>query len=417
MRGSRYHGALAWGACLILIVALAACGDAASTGDAPSAASDTADTTAEASPSEETSANPTASAEGEPSAEAQPPVVTWEEPVPFDGQPVEIVADDETWVAVGWGAERGPAAWTSADAVTWMPAEVPDPHPDSEGQGAGLGPTVRLGDSLLSYGTFIGFGDGRGVLGWRSADGATWEMIESDSPLFETGYLVRELVVGDPALVAIENQFVSSSGRIWRWTEETSWVETTPETAGTDTPSGTKMSDVVWADGRFVVVGQRHEASDTVIGTSWVSEDGETWSASDPDPNLSNVDLTAVAPIPGGGFAALGQVGSSGSDAEVQPLAFTSTDGRAWTPVEPPWGEAPVTAVDIVPVEGGLVAIGVTSDATHVSTSADGVAWTEPQQLESVARAGAAMGHQFVIVAYEDGSEGSAVVHRGTMGR
>src|SRR5918994_5625360 len=238
-----------------------------------------------------------ASAVPQPSETAAPLTLTWEQPEGFDGQPAELILDGETWVAAGWASERGPAAWTSSDAQTWLPADVVDPQPTEQFRGSGLGPTVRLGDSLLSFGTFIGCCDGRGVLGWRSGDGTSWEVIESDSPLFERGYLIREVAVGDPALVAVEIQYGEFSGRLWRWTEEASWVETTPG-AGSDEPSGIEPNDVIWAEGRFVPVRARGEPilnRKPPIGASWSSEDGQTWQESTPVPELEGVRLTTVA--------------------------------------------------------------------------------------------------------------------------
>ena len=149
----------------------------------------------------------TSSPQPGPSEAAGPPAIAWGDPAPFDGQPAEILVDGETWIAVGWSSERGPGAWTSNDGTSWAAAEVVDPQPDDTFRGAGLGPTVRLGDTLLSYGTFVGCCDGRGIHAWRSADGTSWDVLESDSPLFETGYVINELVVGDPALVAVEGRF------------------------------------------------------------------------------------------------------------------------------------------------------------------------------------------------------------------
>ena len=203
----------------VLTLAAAACGEPA---ESPGAA-----TTGPIQPSLEPdpSRKPTTAPSGPaPSEPAGPVTVAWEEPVPFDGQPAELFVDGDTWIAGGWASERGPAAWTSSDAQTWTRASVPDPQPDEMFRGSGLGPITRLGDSLLSFGTFIGCCDGRIVLGWRSADGSSWEVIESDSPLFETGYLVRELATSGDVLVAVEVQYSEFSARIWRWTEAASWV-------------------------------------------------------------------------------------------------------------------------------------------------------------------------------------------------
>ena len=154
----------------VVIVALSQRGNEPVTG---ASGDPTPSLSASESPAPSSSASPSASVSPEPSLAAGPPTITWEEPAAFAGAPDEVMVDpgSATWIAVGWGPERGPGAWTSLDARTWEPAEVVDPQPDDMFRGSGLGPTIRLGDSLLSYGTFIGCCDGRGILGWRSADG------------------------------------------------------------------------------------------------------------------------------------------------------------------------------------------------------------------------------------------------------
>lgn len=372
------------------------------------------------SPSDSISPSPSASASvaPEPSQAPSPLTIAWEESVAFDGQPTELIVDGDNWVAVGWATEGGPAAWTSLDARRWERAVVIDPQPDDLFLGSGLGPTVRLGDSLLSYGTFIGCCDGRGVLGWRSTDGRSWEVIESASPLFEEGYLVTGLAVGDPALVAIELRFGAFSGRLWRWTEETSWIEVTPGTADTDQQSGIQFQDVVWADGRFVVVGTRGDSAGAgpVTGTSWTSIDGETWEESTPTPEFAEVALAQVAAMPGGEFVALG-FDSANSGSNGGPVAFTSPDGLAWTPSEAPSAESNTGPTEIIAVDGGLVAFGSDTTGTLVWSSADGQSWTDAGRLDHGFVAAAARGDQLVVLTVDHASGAAHAIHLGTLDR
>ena len=413
-------GALIGAAVIVAVVIFALSQrDDGSVGDA--SGGPTASLPASDAPAPSASTSPSASAQPEPSEAAGPPTIAWEEPAAFDGEPEELMVDGETWVAVGWSAERGPGAWTSPDAREWERAEVVDPQPDDTFRGAGLGPTVRLGDSLLSFGTFIGCCDGRGIHAWRSADGRSWEVIESDSPLFETGYVVTELVVGDPALVAVEGRYAGFTGRFWRWTEETSWVETTPGTAGTEDPSGIQTEDVAWADGRFVVVGTRGDpmAPGPVTGTSWTSADGQSWEESSPGGELESIALLQVAPMPGGGFAALGASEAGGSGNDGVPVAFTSPDGLSWTPVKAPPAEPNVRPTEIIMVDGGLVALGSDmTTTTFVWTSADGNSWTDAGRLDFVPMAAAALGDQLVVITADyDPAEpdGGYLIHRGSL--
>lgn len=339
-----------------------------------------------------------ASAEPEPSEAARPLTIAWKAARPFDGQPAELIVDGDTWVAVGWASERGPAAWTSADAETWTRAEVPDPQPDDTFRGSGLGPTIRLGDSLLSFGTFIGCCDGREVLGWRSGDGTSWEVIQSDSPLFDTGYLVRALAVEDQTLVAVEIQYGEFAGRIWTWTPETSWVETTPD-SGSGQTSGMQPNDVVRSDGRFVAVGTRadDETRTTWHGASWVSADGQSWQESPAADALAGVRLVSVEALDGGGYAAIGYADSPTPGEPVVPIAFASADGIGWTPVEGAFGDARWLPYQLVATDSGLVAFGSSVDGTVVWTSPDGRAWTDGGVLDFEYQAAAAHGDTIAV--------------------
>lgn len=397
-------------ACAMVLTACAAPATTPST-PASDAASPSESPTATSSPSELPSPP-------EPSQPAGPPTIAWEEPTAFDGVALEVIADGDTWVAVGRALERGPAAWTSSDARTWARAEVVDPQPDDTFPGSTLGPTVRLGESLLSFGTFIGCCDGRGVLGWRSTDGMSWEVIQSDSPLFRTGYLVTGLAVGDPALVAIEGGYSGYSGRIWRWTEETSWIEATPGTAGTDQPSGIQFEDVLWAEGRFVAVGSRGDplGAGPVTATSWTSSDGETWEESMPVAELADALLLQVAARPGGGFVALGLDDGARYGVNGDPVAFTSPDGLAWTPAEAPSAEPVARPVEILSVDGGLVAIGSRAD-TVIWTSADGLSWVDAGGFDRYFFAAAARDDEVVFITGDPSGVGARSVHLGVVGR
>ena len=327
------------------------------------------------------------------SGATSPLTIAWQRSEPFDAQVTEIYADGDTWIAGGWDADDGPAAWTASDARTWVRSDVENQKPDETFGGPRLGPITRLGESLLSFGTMIGAGDGRGVYGWRSLDGTRWEAIESASPLFVNGYFVHEIAAGDPALVAVESQFALDAGRLWTWTEATSWVETTPGASG-DTSSGIQPLDVVWSDERFVAVGARGdpEFRDPPTAASWVSTDGRTWEESVPGDAERGLVFEAVAPLPAGGFAALGSVVVPGTSADATLMAFTSPDGLSWTAAPEPLGAA-VGSADLVVVPGGLLALGGRS----TWTTRDGITWTDAGSLDDGFLTAASMDGEIVV--------------------
>lgn len=355
-------------------------------------------------------AAPTAS-EPDPST-SSPLTIAWEPSERFDGQVTEVYADGDTWIAGGWDAANGPVAWTAADATTWVPSDVENQQPDETFGGPRLGPMTRFGDSLLSFGTMIGAGDGRGVYGWRSTDGTSWEAIESASPLFVNGYFVHEVAAGDPALVAVESQFALDAGRLWTWTEATSWVETTPG-ALSGGSAGIQPLDVVWSDDRFVAVGARGdpEFREPPTGTSWVSTDGRTWEESVPGEAERGIVFTSVAPLPAGGFAALGSVVMPGSAADGTMHAFTSSDGGSWTAAPEPLGAGYVASADLVEVPGGLVAFGNQA----VWTTQDGITWSDAGSLDDAFLTAAVMGDQ-IVVFMGDFEDSTWSIQRGVIG-
>ena len=306
----------------------------------------------------------------------------------------DVYADGDTWIAGGFDEVDGPAAWTATDATTWVRSDVENQQPDEMFRGPRLGPMTRLGDSLLSFGTFIGCCDSRGVYGWRSLDGASWTAIESASPLFADGWLVRDVAAGDPALVAVETQYAQFAGRLWTWTEATSWVETTPG-ASDDAASGIELHDIDWSDDRFVAVGARGDAAfrEPPTATSWVSTDGRTWEESVPGDAERGLVFTAVAPLPAGGFAALGNVEGSGESADAALLAFTSPDGLAWTAGPEPLGNVYGPNADLVAVSGGLVAL----SGQNTWTTRDGITWADAEPLDGVFLTAAAIGDEIVV--------------------
>ena len=354
--------------------------------------------------------SPSSGASPEASDPASPLTIAWEPSEPFDGQVWEVYADADTWIAGGWDAADGPVAWTATDARTWVRSDVENQQPDETFGGPRLGPMTRLGDSLLSFGTFIGCCDGRGVYGWRSADGTSWEAIESASPLFATGYFVHEIAAGDPVLVAVESQFALDAGRLWTWTEASSWVETTPGSSG-DASSGIQPVDVVWSDDRFVAVGARGdpEFREPSTATSWVSTDGRTWEESVPGDAERGIVFSAVAPLPAGGFAALGSVATPGSGPDAT-FTSTSLDGLAWTAAPEPLDAADGNA-DLVVVPGGLVAL--VGGSTW--TTRAGITWADAGSLDRGSLTAAAMDDEIVVFS-ADFENATWSIQRGIVG-
>jgi hypothetical protein len=328
--------------------------------------------------------SPAASASGQASAEASPtptpgpPNIVW-----TDQSFAEIVTavnvDQGQFVAVG-GTSAGLASWTSSDGVAWVRHPVPAPSMQQLGldpifgnptpDPAMMGRMARIGDTLISIGTFFGPIDFLRPLGWRTTDVTTWEFIESTNPFYTSGYGAMDLISSGEELVALNRSFSEFTGGTWRWTLATSWVQTTPGTGDFNT-SGVNIHDAAWADDHFVAVGDR-QAGPTAA--SWSSTDGQSWQSSPAAPALAGGIMRSVAVAPGGGFVAVGDVAGI-------PTAWTSADGLTWASVTLPGGGG--TAVHgLVAFDSGLLAIGDAGAGTLTWTSADGTVWAAGPTLQ-----------------------------------
>jgi hypothetical protein len=224
-------------------------------------------------------------------------------------------------------------------------------------------------------------------------------------------------VTGDDALVAVETQFSEFAGRIWRWTEATSWVEATPG-AGGGQPSGLQLRDVAWSSGQFVVVGGRSDLASLgpVVGTSMVSADGQDWQESTPTADLEGVYLVAVAPLPAGGYASLGWVNTRVPDDAVVPLAFTSPDGLTWTAIDDPFDGSGWRPEDLVVTDDGVVAFGSSGADTVAWFTTDGLSWTDAGTLPFTYQDAAALDGEVIAFTADFDTNQGWHLHRGTFG-
>lgn len=235
---------------------------------------------------------------------------------PFDGQIHAVIEDGGQLVAVGRD-EAGLASWTSTDGATWARHDVPDPTfikdlIDDFGValygGTRMGPMTRLGDTLFSFGTWYGPNDAYRPVGWRSADGTSWEFIESQSEFYTYGALSDAATAGDTLLAARATGLIGPIYSLWTWTAETSWRES--RVRSTDDATITVL-DAAVDDAEILAVGEVARRRDTPqdhwprqpIG--WQSDDAEHWhDVALPDDMESAI---RIARAPGGGFSILGK--------------------------------------------------------------------------------------------------------------
>ena len=237
----------------------------------------------------------------------------WERVTPrvvsADGVGDELYANDiaalgDLFVAVGgtkWGggAWGRPAIWTSTDGRTWRAVSRFDPPlTDLVGDGWGwamftpIGAITQVGPALMVAGAM-----GRGEAVWRSANGSSWTQVLGGDQA--AGGVLRDIAdAGDGTVVAIGNvRNTRSAASVWSpvlwWSRDGSaWSSVADMTAFADSYSGpdahVRLTDVVRADGSFVIVGSEPRSATAGTqewrGVVWTSADGRTWSREAPDP-------------------------------------------------------------------------------------------------------------------------------------
>ena len=253
----------------------------------------------------------------------------WEEIV------IDIVPDGEGFVAVGMeqqgdASNADAAAWFSPDGTTWTRAKVADGMDRTMDQvvatDAGF---VAIGEA--GYDFHGGFGAGTAI--WTSSDGRTWTRL-ADKEAPPRGTALRSIVAGTTGFFATasfeESQGAEATPRqpvtagIWRSDDAIHWKPIP------GTPLG--VGQIVRGPDGFVAIGTGY-AGDVAHPVAWRSKDGRTWT-------------TVEVPLPSGlpaGTSIYGQLLATGTvglvafavrDDDFSTVAWSSTDGAAWSPLD-----------------------------------------------------------------------------------
>lgn len=271
-----------------------------------------------------------------------------------------------------------------------------------------MGPIVRLGATLFSFGNLQGGGDFRRPVAWRSSDGADWEFIESSSEFFQSGGLTR-VIASDSGLVAVtESGLIAPYETAWRWTADTSWTRS--DLASTsDQPL--LIHDLVWNGGLFLAVGARYDPQDaerwyeSLETGLWRSNDGQSWT---PLTFPSGIGQACAMAATVDGFLLIG-LGADG------PHSWSSPEGSEWSMIGPVGDATDETCWDgLSAVNGGFVALRNTADTLVVSASRDGAAWSDSELpgLRSLDTLVAVLGESVLLFAHQTSGEGTTVVLR-----
>ena len=279
---------------------------------------------------------------------AIPPEVTWTVgPTTMGTRVADVVAWNGRYVAVGYaaGAESGeflgPAAWISDDGLTWTQTMDPADFPGTPSTGA-----PRMLRIAVNGGTIVVAGEAPGPIEddvsspvaafWRSSDGLTWQRVP-DRPEFAIGVTpfadrwvtgLFDLAAGGPGFVAV-GATRSDGATIWTSTDGLDWRRTA--TLGEATVSG------IYRGGPGMVA-TGFTGGPNSSDLAWTSSDGIAWSPANVPPDalpqpgfertINEEGVVAVVPAPWG-FVGAGTLVCP--DALVPcPAAWTAADGIRW---------------------------------------------------------------------------------------
>ncbi len=297
----------------------------------------------------------------------------------------------------------------SDDGVTWM--------------NTGAGGNKRLNGIAYGNGVYVAVGT-QGFFA-TSANGINW-----DSQFGPATMDVRKVAFGGGVFVALGSESTSDGRVVYRSVDGRTWTQVPVKGSGI-------LNDLVYADGRFLAVGEAGAVAQSVDGANWAllrfgtrawlrgvaygrgrwvavgwtgviqtSEDGAHWELRRPEVN-SRTWLQGVAYGREGFVAVERQLGTDGR-------ILYSPDGRDWTVQM----KAAVGFNRVVRGASAWVAVGVRRDNETgalegvVSRSVDGLVWSLPQgvpdtgELTDVAHAEGrfvAVGLGGVIVTSDDG--------------
>jgi hypothetical protein len=220
---------------------------------------------------------------------------TWQraEVVTDDGDATRmtvVLATGGGWVGGGSiGPELGDREarfWTSSDGRTWVPSE--------DGQamdGAEVVDILELDGRLVALGR-LGTGQrGSGTIAWTSDDGRHWERVVD--PELAEGLAVSMTSLNGAGLVAVGSDLDERAGWVWHSRDGNVWQRVPDEDSRGNRGYKIHLTDVVGTAGGLVAIGDQ-VVDQFGFASSWLSEDGRTWTKSDGQPSLGQSEPLSV---------------------------------------------------------------------------------------------------------------------------
>ena len=267
------------------------------------------------------------------------------------------------------------------------PAALPFRWEAAVADGGFGGPGYQRMQDVASFsGGLVGVGaDSGSAAVWFSPDGLLWSRVPGNEAAFsdDLELFIIDVTAGAPGIVAVGQQWdrrgaVSDlDAAAWHSEDGRTWSRSDPD--GLGGAGDQQMRAVVAAGPGFVAAG--YELHDEYDAAVWVSPDGVSWSRSAGNGVLEGPgdrqiwDLAASAEV----ILAVGSV-------DGRAAVWTSVDGTEWARVDE-WADPEEAAGEMLAVvEGGpgWVAVGrvsVPEDAAGYTRAFDAVVWTSPDAI------------------------------------
>ena len=312
--------------------------------------------------------------------------------------------------------------WEKAELVEQPPG---DPLRTQEPYSGGLGHPARYQGGQADVLDVVAGGPGYAAVGfldtaqgpraaaWASLDGRRWTLV-ADFPA-KDGSVVRSVASGSNGLVAVG--VAGREAAVWRSADGLTWLRS-PTQASLSGPQPLEMLSVTATAAAYTAVGYEGPSVGVARPAFWFSDDGVQWvrgSVPD-DAGAGRAEAVAAA---GDVIVAVGTGGTT--EDPTAGLAWTSADGRTWSPVSDGRSFDAAKMHGVSPAPDGFIAVGADRDnktAVVLRSSADGRTWTRtadspslanfglPIEMRDVTLAGSAyiaVGHQLFGTQYSSG--------------
>ena len=302
----------------------------------------------------------------------------------FAGQavPSDVTQNDGKLIAIGYvPPDWTPAAWTSSNSLDWAYHQI--------------GTTAFTFPVALTSGSKGGLvAVGRQLdhpVAWTSADGAAWQL--HDVPVLGGMHAERMTAVAATSFGFVAGgsagpELFERHARFWTSPDGQSWEPAPDDPTAFADAEVTAISAI---GDRLVAVGWLGTAQHHTGGVAWTSSDGRAWTRID-DAAFKDAAAASMIVAPWGGLLAVG------SDIERKAaLAWLSADGEQWKRVVAgDYGDRRnLWMTDVAAVGDIVVAVGTAQATQRASAtswvSTDGITWQQAhpapilEQLELLA--------------------------------